>query len=316
MVSTKKQKRTRNATRRVAHNALRPENALRFFKTLSPVLTKFLKKHPELQYAVDYYKGMGYSAMNRLLNFKKYEMESFGTQIYVSKHQVSDKSPLKPLYETAYEQFEADPTNIVKAMKASVLNTIIQITALQQAFKLFKPPANYVLPILYRGISVADPAKQPFHGAVVGQSVTMSGFQSCSLSIETAIGFQSCSSNGPCCLFVMQVDPAVKFLPLFWGTTESYSSSEHEVVLEPYTQFVLDAVQTERLPINVARKCNYNKFNADGTISIDVYYITVKPPGADASAAFDALVNAAKNNLDDAIVGMKLAVDFSQSDFV
>lgn len=312
-MATKKQKRTRNTTRRVAHNALRPENALRFFKTLSPVLTKFMKKRPELQYAVDYYKGAGYSVMNQLLNFKKYEMQTFGNQIYLSKHQVSDKSPLKSVYETAYEQFEADPTNIVKAMKAAVLSTIIQIQTLQRAFQLFKAPAKYVLPTLYRGISVADPVKQPFHGVVAGQSVTMPGFQSCSLSIETAIGFQSCSSNGPCCLFVMQVDPAVKFLPLFWGTSESYASSEHEVVLEPYTQFVLDAVQTERLPINVARKCNYNKFNADGTISIDVYYITVKPPATDASAAFNALEDAAKNNLDDSIMGMKLIVEFGSA---
>ncbi len=313
MVSTKKQKRARNSTRRSAHTALRPENALRFFKTLSPILTKFLKKHTDLQYAIDFYKGTGYRTMNQMLNFKKYEIESFGDKIYLSKHNVSERSPLKAAYNAAFEQFEADASNIMKAMKAAALGTIIQIQTLQRAFQLFKPPANYVLPTLYRGISVADPVKQPFYGVVAGQSVTMPGFQSCSLSIETAIGFQSCTSNGPCCLFVMQVDPAVKFLPLFWGTSESYVSSEHEVVLEPYTQFVLDSVQTERLPINVARKCNYNKFNADGTISIDVYYITVKPPAAGAMGALNTLVNAAQNNLDDAIMKMQLTVEFGDA---
>jgi hypothetical protein len=137
----------------------------------------------------------------------------------------------------------------------------------------------------------------------------MNGFQSCSLSIETAIGFQTCSSNGPCCLFVLNVLSAVKFLPLFWSGGESYNSSEHEVVLEPFTQFQLDEKRTERLPIEVARKCGYNRFNADGTITIDVYYITVKAPAANADAEFDAIVDKMKNNVEDVIQGMTIDVD-------
>jgi len=142
----------------------------------------------------------------------------------------------------------------------------------------------------------------------------MNGFQSCSLSIETAISFQTCSSNGPCCLFILNVHPAVKFLPLFWSSSESYNSSEHEVVLEPFTTFQLDEKRTERLPIEVARKCGYNRFNADGTITIDVYYITVKPPAAEADKEFVAIVDKLKNNVEDAMLGIKIEVDLGNQD--
>jgi hypothetical protein len=312
---SKKHNRSRkNKTRRSEHAALRPENALRFFKTLHPVLTKFMKKHPELQKSINYYKGAGYSKMNQVLNFKKYTMETFGVKTYLEKHDLQ-KSPFKESYDAAYQLYEENPKDLFSALKANIIYNVYEIMNLRRAFKLFKAPSTYSLPTLFRGLSIADPTKQPFHGISVGQTITMNSFQSCSLSIETAISFQTCSSNGPCCLFVLNVQPAVKFLPLFWSSSESYNSSEHEVVLEPFTQFQLNEKRTERLPIEVARKCGYNRFNADGTLTIDVYYITVKPPASDADNEFNAIIDKMKNNVEDAMQGMTIDVDLGKDSF-
>jgi hypothetical protein len=311
VAKSKKQNRLRkNKTRRSSHSALRPENALRFFKTLSPVLTKFLQKHNELRTTIEFYKGFGYRVMNQFLNFQTFEKQLFGTTLYLSKYTMND-GPWKTLYDAAYTQFESNPSDYLTAIKAELIYTLYEIQNLRRAFKLFNPPKQYTLPTLYRGLSISEPANQPFHGISSGESITMKGFQSCSLSIETAISFQTCSSNGPCCLFVMTVDPAVKFLPLFWSNTESYENSEHEVVLEPFTQFQLDEKRTEYMPIEVARKCGYNRFNADGTITIDVYYITVKPPSQNACADFDDLTEKMKTTMDSQINGLKITAFFN-----
>ncbi len=298
----------RNTTRR-AHHALRPQNALQFFKTLNPILKRFIDKHPELKRTLDFYKGAGYRKMNQLLNFNKYDMLTFGVKTFFMKQTITN-SPLKEIYDAAFDAYEANPSDLLSSAKADVIYNVYEIANLRHAFKLFKPPANYVLPTLFRGLNISEPTKQPFHGITVGQTITMSGFQSCSLSIETAISFQTCSSNGPCCLFVLNVQPAVKFLPLFWSSSESYNSSEHEVLLEPFTEFQLDEKRTEHMPIEVARKCNYTRFNADGSITIDVYYITVKPPKAHAGAAFDSFVDKIKTNFDESVRGIKLELDF------
>ncbi len=306
--SNKRARVRRNTTQRT-HQALRPQNALQFYKTLNPILKRFLDKHSEFERTLDFYKGTGYRKMNQLLNFNKYEMQTYGTQLFVIKQTITN-SPLQELYDAALKGYEANPSDLLSAAKADVIYNVYEITNLRRAFKLFKAPANYVLPTLFRGLNISEPAKQPFYGMTAGQTITMSGFQSCSLSIETAISFQTCSSNGPCCLFVLQVTPGVKFLPLFWSSSESYNSSEHEVLLEPFTEFQLDEKRTEHMPIEVARKCNYTRFNADGSITIDVYYITVKPPKANASTSFDGFVDKIKTNFDESVRSIKLELDF------
>jgi hypothetical protein len=148
-------------------------------------------------------------------------------------------------------------------------------------FELYKPHRVHPLPVLYRGTDV--PVSQ-------GKKVSIPMFQSCSKSYDIAISFQGCSvTRGPCCLYVLHVDPKVQYIPFYWSDDaifESYASSEHEIVLEPFVEYKLRKMYKQEFSLSELKHCYYD--DTPSTVVLDVYEVDVFPPPEGARSTFQS----------------------------
>jgi hypothetical protein len=194
----------------------------------------------------------------------------------------------KSRFGAAYNSIKE--TDVVSKAKKGVFKIAVHVDNIQKLFKLYKAPKGFKLPTLYRGIVTTQQFRDPFAMVAPGESVVFNQISSCSLQPATAVKFQRCSGDGPCCLLRLTVDPDVKFIPIFWESGESYVGSEHEVILEPMCEFKLVKKGTARISQNIGVYCDYNKFNNTGHITLNLYDIQVSKPKKESVTEFNTFM--------------------------
>jgi len=253
--------------RRIFHNRT-AKNAYHNFQRDVPILESIFKKHPHLFVSFHEYKKDGFDDMNKLLRTN---------QLLVG---TDDKSPTeipthRALVRKVYAALSGEAPVYQKLLYLA--NAIQNLFSL---FELYKPHQRHPLPVLYRGTNV--PILQ-------GKTVSIPMFQSCSKLYDVAILFQGCSLQGPCCLYVLHVDPKVQYIPLYYslnGTTisETYTMSEHEILLEPFVEYKLRKTYKKDFSLSKLKHCPYD--SAPSTVTLDVYEVDVFPPPEGARSAF------------------------------
>jgi hypothetical protein len=301
-------------TRKRSHNSsiqpLYPKNAYDFYNTFHPITEKFKTTHPDLYTCIAKYKGMQYIPINVFLNTlefltNKYKLEQKLDNKPTVADQTSDKEMIeKSRFKAAYKKIKGDDM-ISSAIKHLLIN-ITYIENIRKMFSLYKAPKNYKLPMLYRGIFLDEFQKDPFKDKKVGDSITINQIMSTSLTPAVALSFQTCSEKGPCCLFRINLDNNVKFIPIFYIYGESYTSSEHEVIIEPFTECKLLARTTKRIPYDIGVQCPYNKFNKDGKITVTVYDVQISKPKKESIKLYEEILEKIEKNPEDAIANVEI----------
>lgn len=289
--------------------SLKAENAYDFYALFRPRIDALKASHPDLYASINAYKNTGYTAMNTFLNTRAFEinknMLEFKTMFETFKE--SDAATIAASqFKDTYKGIAGD--DLYAQAKRQLLVTLGHIDNLRTLFKLYSRPRGYKLPTLYRGITLQPGAPNPYETMNVGDVSTVNQIASCSLNPATAISFQSCSDQGPCCLLRLKIDPDVKYIPIFWESAESYVGSEHEVILEPFAEFKLLKKSTARVPMNVGIHCTYNKFNKTGHLTMNVYDIQVSKPKKESIKDYDAFVETVKVDLDASVKDVTIAL--------
>lgn len=291
-------------------NTFDPKNAYAFYTHLRPTTEKLREKYPDMFPSLQFYKGVGYTKMNTFLIERSHttlpslleDMPHYAKEIQNEQKMLIEKTRFKSAYMALKE------SDLLSKAKQSLLVTIAHIDNIQRLFKLYKAPSGFVLPTLYRGLVTSPQFNDPFETMEVGESVAMKGISSCSLQPATAVKFQRCSSEGPCCLLRLKVDEDVKFIPLFWesGESESYVGSEHEIILEPMAEFKLLKKSTVRISQSVGIYCSYNKFNKTGHITLKLYDIQVSKPKKEVVAEFNEFLDSFEKDMRTPDIELKL----------
>jgi len=245
------------------------KNAYHNFQRDVPLLESIFKKHPHLFSAFRYYKGNGYEDINNLLR---------NHEIVV---QTDQKSPKEiPTHRALVRKVYAALSDEAPVYR-KLLYTANAIQNLFSLFELYKPHQLHPLPVLYRGTDIPVPQ---------GKTVSIPMFQSCSKAYDIAISFQGCSvARGPCCLYVLHVDPKVQYIPLYWSDdaiSETYTMSEHEILLEPFVEYKLRKTYKQEFSLSDLKHCPYDRTSS--AVVLDVYEVDVRPPPEGARSAFQS----------------------------
>jgi hypothetical protein len=313
-------KKTRKRQPKKNIKALDPKNAYDFYTLFHPIVEKFKTSHPDNYFSLAKYKGFDYIANNQFLNKMEFTITKSKIEIYKSFPLQTDekweKTPEKLVensrFKKLYKSLKDD--DLTTLATKNFLVTLAHIENIRKLFDLFKAPKSFKLPTLYRGITLDKFQDDPFESKKVGETVTINQFMSSSLSSATALKFQSCSSKGPCCLMRLTVDSDVKFLPVFYVYSENYSSSEHEVLIEPFAEYKLIAKKTERIPFDVGLKCPYNDFNKEGKITVTVYDVQVSKPKKESIKKYEELLDKIEKDAKTAVRNVEIKLMFSGLD--
>jgi len=257
-----------------------PANAYHNFVRDVPILNEIFQKYPHLLASYENYKGNTYYAINKFLR-----NNTVTTGEYYSEDLVTNKPKLQALYTTYL-----DHSDKVYAKVLSIVNDIQNLLTLMDKFK---PYTNHSLPILYRGVQRVPGSTREPDALLKGEPTTVEYFQSCSKSYHTALSFQG-HGEYPCCIYVLHLSPDVKYLPMFWTDREegkgkmreSYTHSEHEILIEPYVQYTLRKQYVKEFSVSELTNVRYD--GVPPTISVQVYEVDVLPPPVDARARLDA----------------------------
>ena len=286
-------KKTRKRLPNNQIRALNPKNAYDFYSTFHPLTEKFQTIHPDLYKSITKYKGSHYKAMNLFLNTLEFKNDALESDLLWEK---TDKEIIHTSrFKNAYSSLKGK--DLVTKTTKNFLITLANIENIRKVIKLYEVPKSYEVPILYRGFFDHD----PFEFGKIGDTTTLSQILSTSLSPSTALSFQFCSIKGPCCLFRIQLDSDVNFIPVFMTRGESYNSSEHEIIIEPFTECKLLGKKTARIPYDVATKCSYTNFNKDGTITVTLYNVKISKPKKENLKLYEKLLQNIEKDVKSAI---------------
>ncbi len=311
MIRTKRLKNGKHRTKKAKRpsdkhpdiNTVWPHEEMNIFRKYVPFFNEISAKQSHLLETASYYKLQGYTPINELMN--KNSMTVYLNKMKPTDDEKQDLEGFKPRgnlaksYKKYYKSFSKDLGNIDAFIKTKITRILTNIDELNQLFTQFGRKFPKIdLPILYRGIT-ASVNDELLYNKKPGDILTMRAFQSCSSSLSTSLQFTACGTKGPCCLFRLRIKPEVNALPLFWmrmneKISESFIYSEHEYLLEPFCQFKITKIGTEKIPVSKAIKCDYEHFNDDGTLTLTVYDFDVLPP---IKGAYDDFMTEMKNKL-------------------
>lgn len=296
-------KKTRKRRSSNAIRAFDPKNAYDFYTTFYPITEKFKANHPDLYKSVTHYKGIYYKTINLFLNTLEFKLDTLDSSLYWDK---MDEDIIKTSrFNSVYKSLKGD--DMVTKTTRNFLITLANIENIRKVINLYKVPKLYEVPILYRGFFDHD----PFESGKLGETVTLSQILSTSLSPSTALSFQFCSTKGPCCLLRMRLDSNVKFIPAFMTHQETYENSEHEIIVEPFTECKLVAKKTARIPYEVASKCSYTNFNKDGKITVTVYDVQISKPKKEHLKKYERLLKTIEKDVKSVIQNTEVKLSIS-----
>jgi hypothetical protein len=258
-----------------------PANAYHNFVRDVPILNEIFQKYPHLLASYENYKGNTYYAINKFLR-----NNTVTTGEYYSEDLVTNKPKLQALYTTYLDHSDK--------VYAKVLTIVNHIQNLFTLLDKFTPYRIHPLPVLYRGIQRVPGSTWEPDALLNGEPISLNYFQSCSKSYQIALSEQRYGEYGPCCIYVLHLSPDVKYLPMFWTDREegkgkmreSYTHSEHEILIEPYVQYTLRKQYVKEFSVSELTNVRYD--GVPPTISVQVYEVDVLPPPVDARARLDA----------------------------